>query len=73
MIYLLQSILREQIFLTETYKLSDQGQRKLGLRYDLTITFSKLISSNPEIILPFKRYEIGKVFRDGPIKVGRNH
>lgn len=58
--------------LNETYKLSDQGQRKLGLRYDLTITFSKLISSSPEIVLPFKRYEIGKVFRDGPIKVGRN-
>ncbi len=58
--------------LNETYKLSDQGRRELGLRYDLTITFSKLISSNPNIILPFKRYEIGKVFRDGPVKVGRN-
>ena len=58
--------------LNETYKLSDQGKRELGLRYDLTITFSKLISSNPNITLPFKRYEIGKVFRDGPVKVGRN-
>ena len=58
--------------LNEMYKLKDQGRRELGLRYDLTITFSKLISSNPEIILPFKRYEIGKVFRDGPVKVGRN-
>lgn len=26
---------------------------------------------NPNIRLPFKRYEIGKVFRDGPIKQGR--
>ena len=58
--------------LNEMYKLSDQGQRKLGLRYDLTITFSKLISSNPNITLPFKRYEIGKVYRDGPVKLGRN-
>lgn len=58
--------------LNEMYKLSDQGRRKLGLRYDLTITFSKLISSNKGITLPFKRYEIGKVFRDGPVKVGRN-
>ena len=58
--------------LNEMYKLSDQGKRELGLRYDLTITFSKLISSNHSIILPFKRYEIGKVFRDGPVKVGRN-
>lgn len=58
--------------LNEMYTLSDQGKRKLGLRYDLTITFSKLISSNPSVVLPFKRYEIGKVFRDGPVKLGRN-
>lgn len=58
--------------LNETYKLTDQGERSLGLRYDLTITFSKLISSNPNLRLPFKRYEIGKVFRDGPVKLGRN-
>ena len=58
--------------LNETYKLSDQGSRKLGLRYDLIITFSKLISSNANVVLPFKRYEIGKVFRDGPVKIGRN-
>lgn len=58
--------------LNEMYKLSDQGKRKLGLRYDLTITFSKLISSNRNITMPFKRYEIGRVYRDGPIKLGRN-
>lgn len=58
--------------LNETYKLSDQGKRNLGLRYDLTITFSKLISMNPYLTMPFKRYEIGKVFRDGPVKLGRN-
>ena len=57
--------------LNEMYKLSDQGKRKLGLRYDLTITFSKLVSSNPNITLPFKRYEIGRVYRDGPVKLGR--
>lgn len=58
--------------LNEMYKLSDQGKRRLGLRYDLTITFSKLVSSNPNITLPFKRYEIGRVYRDGPVKLGRN-
>ena len=58
--------------LNEMYTLSDRGQRRIGLRYDLTITFSKLISSGRNITLPFKRFEIGKVFRDGPVKVGRN-
>lgn len=58
--------------LKEVYTLEDQGKRKLGLRYDLTVPFSKVISINKDITLPFKRYEIGKVFRDGPVKLGRN-
>lgn len=57
--------------LKEMYQLSDQGNRKLGLRYDLTIPFAKVIALNPGIELPYKRYEIGKVFRDGPVKRGR--
>ncbi|NWK69137.1 histidine--tRNA ligase [Bacillus paramycoides] len=57
--------------LKEIYTLQDQGKRELALRYDLTIPFAKVVSMNPNIRLPFKRYEIGKVFRDGPIKQGR--
>ena len=59
--------------LKEVYTLKDQGDRTLGLRYDLTVPFSKVISMNAgkTINLPFKRYEIGKVFRDGPVKLGR--
>ncbi|RXZ80867.1 histidine--tRNA ligase [Paenibacillaceae bacterium] len=55
----------------EMYQLTDQGSRKLGLRYDLTIPFAKIMALNPGIELPYKRYEIGKVFRDGPVKKGR--
>ena len=58
--------------LKEMYRLSDQGKRELGLRYDLTVCFAKLISMNKTVAFPFKRYEIGKVFRDGPVKLGRN-
>lgn len=59
--------------LKEVYTLKDQGDRELGLRYDLTVPFAKVISMNAgkSINLPFKRYEIGKVFRDGPVKMGR--
>ena len=57
--------------LNETYKLTDQGERKLGLRYDLTIPFCKVIALNKDLRMPFKRYEIGKVFRNGPVKLGR--
>lgn len=59
--------------LKEIYRLSDQGGRDLGLRYDLTVPFAKLIALNKNnISFPFKRYEIAKVFRDGPVKVGRD-
>lgn len=58
--------------LKEVYKLRDQGDRELGFRYDLTVPFARVIGMNPEIRMPFKRYEIGKVFRDGPVKTGRN-
>jgi histidyl-tRNA synthetase len=57
--------------LQEMYTLSDRGKRDLALRYDLTIPFAKVVAMNPTLKMPFKRYEIGKVFRDGPIKPGR--
>ncbi|MEK4853275.1 histidine--tRNA ligase [Paenibacillus sp. FSL H7-0756] len=57
--------------LREMYQLTDQGGRRVGLRYDLTIPFAKVIALNPGIEFPFRRYEIGKVFRDGPVKKGR--
>ena len=59
--------------LKEIYRLKDQGNRDLGLRYDLTVPFAKLIALNKnKLKYPFKRYEIAKVFRDGPIKAGRD-
>ena len=58
--------------LNEVYKLSDQGGRRLALRYDLTVPFAKYIAMNKDLVLPFKRFEMGNVFRDGPVKVGRN-
>ncbi len=57
--------------LKETFKLKDQGDRDLGLRYDLTVPFSRFVGTNPTLKMPFKRYAIDKVFRDGPIKAGR--
>lgn len=63
----------ENDILKEIYRLKDQGNRELGLRYDLTVSFAKFIALNKNnITFPFKRYEIAKVFRDGPVKVGRD-
>jgi histidyl-tRNA synthetase len=55
----------------EVFRVSDQGGRELGLRFDLTVPLARYIGMNPELKLPFKRYQMGEVFRDGPIKQGR--
>ncbi len=57
--------------LKETFKLKDQGGRELGLRYDLTVPLARVMVMNPQLKMPFKGYQIGEVFRDGPIKLGR--
>ncbi len=57
--------------LKEIFKVEDQGGRELGLRYDLTVPMCKVVGMNPNLNLPFKRYQIQEVYRDGPIKLGR--
>jgi histidyl-tRNA synthetase len=57
--------------LTEIFVTTDNGNRKLGLRFDMTVPFSRFIAMNPNMKMPFKKYLTGEVFRDGPIKKGR--
>ncbi|MEM5832385.1 MAG: histidine--tRNA ligase [Candidatus Aenigmatarchaeota archaeon] len=57
--------------LSETFSFEDKGKRKIGLRYDLTIPLARVIASNPTLPLPFKRYQIGKVWRYGEVSKGR--
>jgi len=57
--------------LKETFKFKDQGKRELGLRYDLTVPMCRFVGMNPNIKMPFKRYAVGDVFRDGPVEKAR--
>ena len=57
--------------LKETFKLRDQGNRELGLRYDLTVPLARYVGMYPAIKMPFKRYQTGEVFRDGPVASAR--
>ena len=57
--------------LKETFKFKDRGKRELGLRYDLTVSMCRFVGMNPNIKMPFKRYAIGEVFRDGPVERAR--
>jgi histidyl-tRNA synthetase len=57
--------------LKEIFSLSDQGKRKLALRYDLTVPLARFMGMNSQMKLPFKRYMVGNVFRDGPVATAR--
>ncbi|MFH1711568.1 MAG: HisS family protein [Nanoarchaeota archaeon] len=53
---------------SDIFKLKDKGQRNLALRYELTFPL-KRIAQNKK--LPYKRYQIGPVFRDEPVSGNR--
>ena len=57
--------------LKETYNFKDKAGRMIGLRYDLTIPLARVVASNPSLHLPFKRYQIQKVWRYGDVAKGR--
>ncbi len=44
---------------------------ELSLRFDLTVPLARFIAANPEIPKPFKRYQIGQVFRGESPQQGR--
>lgn len=47
-----------------TYTFEDNGGRKIALRYDQTVPFARVVAANHrELPMPFKRYEINRVWR----------
>ena len=55
----------------EIYYFKDKRQRELGLRFDLTVPMSRVIANNPQLPKPFKRYQIGRVWRYDRPQAGR--
>jgi len=53
---------------SDIFKLEDRGKRKLALKYESTFQL-KRISQNQR--LPYKRYQICRVFRDEPVSSNR--
>ncbi len=54
--------------ISDIFTLKDKGDRKLALRYEFTFQL-KRIAKNKK--LPYKRFQIGPVFRDEPISGNR--
>ncbi len=55
-----------------TYSFKDKGERNLALPYDLTVPFARFTATNwRELPLPFKRYQIQRVWRAEKPQKGR--
>jgi histidyl-tRNA synthetase len=55
----------------EIYYFKDKSERELGLRFDLTVPLARFVANNPQLPKPFKRYQIGRVWRYDRPQAGR--
>lgn len=54
------------------YSFKDNGGRSVALRYDQTVPFARFVSQYyPLLVMPFKRYQISKVWRADKPSQGR--
>ncbi|EKE12901.1 MAG: hypothetical protein ACD_13C00127G0002 [uncultured bacterium] len=55
-----------------TYNFEDSGGRKIALPYDLTVPLARLVAANwQDLPMPFKRYQIQRVWRAEKPQKGR--
>ncbi|SMF20492.1 histidyl-tRNA synthetase [Pseudobacteriovorax antillogorgiicola] len=56
----------------EVYLFEDHGGRRVGLRFDLTVPFSRFVAENQgTLTMPFKRVQIGNSYRGEKPQKGR--
>lgn len=66
-----EGISKESETYQEIFKFKDRARRELGLKFDQTVPLSRVLSENPQLPKPFRRYQIDRAWRDGPTKPGR--
>lgn len=52
-------------------EIKDIKKDQLSLRFDLTVPLARFLAANPEIPKPFRRYQIGRVWRGERQQAGR--
>ncbi|MDR2701716.1 MAG: histidine--tRNA ligase [Spirochaetaceae bacterium] len=56
----------------QIYRFTDHGGRDVALRFDLTVPFARFVAEHRgDLVLPFKRYHIAKVWRGENTQRGR--
>lgn len=53
------------------YLFDDRGERKVGMKYDLTLPSARVVSQYQSLARPFKRYQIQQVWRADRPQKGR--
>ena len=48
-----------------------ENNQKVSLRFDLTVPLARVVAANPDIPKPFKRYQVGNVWRGEKPQLGR--
>ena len=56
---------------TSSRQQEEKSKEKLSLRFDLTVPLARFVAANPDIPKPFKRYQIGNVWRGERQQAGR--
>jgi len=56
----------------QIYRFTDLEKNRVGLRFDLTVSLARVIAASGHLLpFPFKRYQVGKVWRFDKPKRGR--
>jgi histidyl-tRNA synthetase len=56
----------------QVYRFTDHGGRDVAMRFDLTVPFARFVAEHrAELVMPFKRYHIAKVWRGENTQRGR--
>ncbi|HYP21457.1 MAG TPA: histidine--tRNA ligase [Chloroflexia bacterium] len=54
------------------YRFEDHGGRRVGMRYDLTVPLARVVAMHQnDLVFPWKRYQIGPVWRGDNPQFGR--
>jgi histidyl-tRNA synthetase len=53
------------------YRFKDHGDRDVAMRYDMTVPLARVVAQYPDLAKPFKRYQVGPVWRADNTQRGR--
>ncbi|MBI2042872.1 histidine--tRNA ligase family protein [Candidatus Pacearchaeota archaeon] len=56
---------------SDRFRLKDKGNRDLGLRFEFTVQLPRILKEFPNVKLPWRRYQVGNIFRDEPLRAER--